>query len=1021
MGLLLACLVRIASAEIALPQPNPVEPIVIQAEHASTWTQGSYEVWLLRGDCRLIQGATSARSREAVLWIKRETDVGKRSKVIAYLEGAVTVTLDGRPIHTPDQTVVPVSAQAPPKGQSPPRPMPSLTANDWLGEFFSVAPLDIRVKQPGPEPVTKPAVYVNGMNRLDGAPRTANKVVRPAQFAYPQQTLPSEEIVPGGARRMRIFPRSGGLMQFEAKPSPDGRESIGQGTNVNLIVDGLPGVGSIDVSADRIVVWTAGIQQIEAARETLQREDVPLEIYLDGNIEFRQGDRVIYAQRMYYNVRSETGVVLQAEILSPLPDYNGLLRLKSDLVRQTGRGQFLAENSFVTSSRMSRPGYRLQSGTLAFSDQERPVFDPFTGNPELDPETLDPVIQHDRRLTSWNNFVYLGDVPVFYWPKLSTNLEEPSFFLRRARVRNDRVFGTQILTDWDVYQLLGFERSPEGTDWTGSIDWFSERGFGAGTIFKYNRNDLFGIPGPYSGLLDAWGIEDNGLDNLGLDRRDYAHPSDRGRVLGRHRQELPNNFRFTSELGFISDMNFLEEWYKREWDQNKDYTTGLELKQTLDNMSWSITADSRINNFFTTTEWLPRLDHFWLGQPLLGDRLTWFEHSQAAYAHMRVATAPTEPQQAALFTLLPWEGNVKGGRFATRQELDLPFDAGPFKIVPYGLGELAHWGEVLDGDDLTRVYGQAGVRASIPFWAVNSFAESSLLNVHGLAHKMVFDIDASYADANRDVQELPLYDPLDDDAQEQFRRRFTFNTFSPFNPVPAKWDPRFYALRSGLASSVTSPSTEVADDMTAVRFGLRQRWQTKRGLPDQRRIIDWIVFDTEAVWFPQANRDNFGTEVGLVNYDFRWHLGDRFTLLSDGMFDFFSGGLQTVSIGGFLTRPPRGSLYVGLRSLRGPQFAGVFTPVNSQVLTASYSYRMSPKWISSAGATVLLSGNGTVSEHVALTRVGESMLVSFAFDANSSQNNIGANLLIEPRFMPKSLLGRVGGAQIPQAGLYGLE
>jgi hypothetical protein len=165
-------------------------------------------------------------------------------------------------------------------------------------------------------------------------------------------------------------------------------------------------------------------------------------------------------------------------------------------------------------------------------------------------------------------------------------------------------------------------------------------------------------------LLDAWGIKDHGLDNLGLDRRDFTHPSDRGRVLGRHRQELPNNFRLTGELGFISDMNFLEEYYKREWDQNKDYTTGLELKQTLDNMSWSITGDSRINNFFTQTEWLPRLDHFWLGQPLLGDRLTWFEHSQAAFAHMRVATAPSDPAQAAKWTLLPWEGNVKGDRLS---------------------------------------------------------------------------------------------------------------------------------------------------------------------------------------------------------------------------------------------------------------------------------------------------------------------------------------------------------------------
>ena len=68
---------------------------------------------------------------------------------------------------------------------------------------------------------------------------------------------------------------------------------------------------------------------------------------------------------------------------------------------------------------------------------------------------------------------------------------------------------------------------------------------------------------------------------------------------------------------------------------------------------------------------------------------------------------------------------------------------------------------------------------------------------------------------------------------------------------------------------------------------MRQRWQTKRGLPGQERIIDWITLDIEGSLFPKHDRDNFGQMLGLVNYDFRWHVGDRFALLSDGFFDFF--------------------------------------------------------------------------------------------------------------------------------------
>jgi len=45
---------------------------------------------------------------------------------------------------------------------------------------------------------------------------------------------------------------------------------------------------------------------------------------------------------------------------------------------------------------------------------------------------------------------------------ISTDLNEPSFYLRRIRFRNDNIFGTQILTNWSMYQLLGIRTSRLG-------------------------------------------------------------------------------------------------------------------------------------------------------------------------------------------------------------------------------------------------------------------------------------------------------------------------------------------------------------------------------------------------------------------------------------------------------------------------------------------------------------------------------------------------------------------------------
>ena len=389
----------------------------------------------------------------------------------------------------------------------------------------------------------------------------------------------------------------------------------------------------------------------------------------------------------------------------------------------------------------------------------------------------------------------------------------------------------------------------------------------------------------------------------------------------------------------------MEQFYEQEWDEFKDPRTGLRLKQRADNRAFSIEANVQLNDFFTETQWLPRADHYWLGESLLGDRLTWFEHSQAGYANLKNANTPTNATLAAQVDAgLPWEvgGGQTGERLVTRQEIDLPFSVGAVKVVPFALGELAHWGEALDGDDLQRAYVNAGVRASIPFWAVFPDFRDPLFNLHGLSHKVVFDAEFAYADASRNFDELPLYDPLDDISITEFRRR-VFDPTLPPTIVDPKFFPTTYALRSGLQSWVTSPSTEIADDLMTLRTGMRHRWQTKRGVPGREHIVDWLTIDSNITYFPEQDRDNFGQDFGLFDYDLRWHLGDRFTIVSDGAADFFGNGLRMVSGGVLINRPTRGNAYLGVRSISGP--------IDSNVLLASYNYRLSPKWISSASAS----------------------------------------------------------------------
>jgi hypothetical protein len=355
---------------------------------------------------------------------------------------------------------------------------------------------------------------------------------------------------------------------------------------------------------------------------------------------------------------------------------------------------------------------------------------------------------------------------------------------------------------------------------------------------------------------------------------------------------------------------------------------------------------------------------------------------------------------------------------ASRQEIDAPLELGPVKVVPYALGELAQWGQDLQGKDVARAFGQVGVRGSLLFWAANPTIESNLLNVHGVAHKVVFDVDAFASGSNLNFTDLALYDPIDDNATDRFRRRFMsldYGTSVEFGgTLPTKFDPRFYDFRSGIQSFVASPTTEIAGKLDAVQLGMRHRWQTKRGPLGNRRVIDWIVLDTQAVYYPNPNRDNFGQAWGLVGYDFRWHVGDRLTMLSDFSRDFFNQGMRTFSVGATLNRPPNVNLYMGLRTFSGP-----FT---YNTMTFSQSYQLSPKWLATASTSFALGGKGNIGETFSFSRVGEAFIVNVSAYVDAGKGNQGVNFMITPRFLGQNMLRRMGGGGgIPMAGMYGLE
>ena len=1017
-------------AEIHLPTIPTEAAVSIEATEASRWQQGAYTVWHLSGNVQLGQGKIAWHGTEAIVWVEQPASFDQPTKLIVYLEGTAEQPVKIELLAS-EESSSPIARQQTPQ---------------WFGRLYTMAGVDWQTPEPETTSVDKPQLFTRALARfaqeapgLDETPRRDEKV-KPAQFAAPflDSTAPTPEpYAPDAAsfRTIELYPRQGAGLQGEYLTTPSG-ESVGVlSGGLNLVITGVqaPGlplggnlgdgiangqVDRIDLEADRAVIWTAGSSV--SAGSFQQSGDSPFEVYLEGNIVFRQGDRTVYAERMYYDARRHTGVILDAELLTPLPskgdhNYRGLVRLKAAAIRQLDDSRFVATDALFTTSRLEEPSYSLRSGQITFEDYQQPLIDPRTGQPATDPFTGAPLFEHRQLATSESNSVYLGNTPMLYWPTFATDLKEPSFYISDFRIRNDSIFGFQVLADFDVYQLLG-AKAPEGTNWDVGFDYLSDRGLGYGTTYDYDTDYFLGATGPAIGQTDLWFIDERGNDNLGFGRRNIVpEKSYRGRAYWSHQQRVTNGllagWTVQGEVGWISDRTFLEQYYENEWDEHRDQPTGFRLRRRIDNQSLTIESNVRLNDFFTETQWLPRLDHYLMGQDLLDETFTWFAHSHVGYAKLKPSSTPSNPILAGQHFPFPWEANVEGERVATRQEIDFPIDltsAGtPIKIVPYFMGELAHWGEDLTGQDLQRAYMQTGVRASLPMWAVNPHVRDPLFNLNGLAHKVVFDAELSYADSSRDYDELPLYDAIEDNALEEIRRRMFFPT------IPIASDPRFYLIRSGIQSYVASPTTELVDDLSVARVGMRHRLQTKRGAPGQERVVDWLTLDANASYFPEENRDNLGEDFGLIDYDMQWHVGDRVTILSDGFIDLFGDGLNTFSAGVALNRPARGNAYIGYRSIRGP--------FNSDLFTARVNYRLNEKWLMSAAAVIDFGNTGNIGQTFSLSRIGESLIVTVGANVDESKGNTGFSFLVEPRFLPKTSLTRKTGVDIPPAGAFGLE
>jgi len=622
-------------------------------------------------------------------------------------------------------------------------------------------------------------------------------------------------------------------------------------------------------------------------------------VYLAGDVVMTSGQRTIRADEIYYDLEGKKGLAINAAMKNFDPAQGVPIYLRAAKLKQTAENEFAAEDVTLTTSEFYLPQISLNASRVEVTDTT--ATDQQTGGT---PKGSYDARMHDVRLKMY-------DQTIFYWPFIRSNLPQPDLPIKSVRAGYDSTWGTTVETRWYLARLLGL-LEPPGTESTLAMDYYGERGFGSGIETEYTREDYFG-------RMLGYVIHDSGEDRLGrISSRKHLEPSRdlRGRFSWQHRHFLPYDWQLTSELSYISDENFLEGYYRSEFNVGKEQETLVHLKRIEDNWGLSLLNKVRINDFVNQLEELPTAEFHWTGQSFLEDRLTFYSDTQVSRFRQRYASSSTAPGSEEFFSFT-----------TTRNEVDMPLKMGKAEVVPFVAGTVGYddgmgFYREIDGDTAAREdgvwFGETGVRLSgQPYWKVFPDVKSQLWDLNQLRH-----------------------------------------VIRPYATAVA------YTQRES-----------VIEQRDTLNVGISQRLQTKRGPRDSLRSVDWMRLDMDVTWVNNSGDDSagpdrfiwnkpfiptvntfsrtvplqdrrgshiFGPRRNYIGADYAWRLSDTTAVLSDMNFDMQSGVIQQYNVGFSHLRWPNLQYYIGSRYLK--RLDNGYGEEGSNAFTVAATYMLDPRY-----------------------------------------------------------------------------
>ena len=387
--------------------------------------------------------------------------------------------------------------------------------------------------------------------------------------------------------------------------------------------------------------------------------------------------------------------------------------------------------------------------------------------------------------------LYINGVPVFYFPYYRHSLKRhPNNWVLLPGYRSS--FGPYLLSTYNWY----YSDAVEGAI---HLDWREQRGPGLGPDLGLHLGEYGEVKLKYYYTHDSEPNYDNITTTVPISEN-------RQRLFLSYDSSLRTNLTIKGQVAYLSDPLVTHDFFESEYRKNIQPNTFFDVNQAWSNWSLDTIAQPRVNPFFETVERLPEVRLSGFRQQILDTPFYYESESSAGYFRRLFAnTNGVDP-------------NYSAARADTFHQVTMPETFfGWLTFTPRAGARFTSYSEETGPGAATtqenREVYNTGAEVATKLSRVWPGYENHFLDMDGARHIMEPSINYAFVPRpNVPPGRLPQFD---------------YDLTNSFALQPIEY-PDY--------NSIDSINSE-----NVLRYGVRNRWQTKRD-GEVQDVVDWRLY-----------------------------------------------------------------------------------------------------------------------------------------------------------------------------------